>query len=186
MNINEQVATLKNESGYKASAFVEKIITDIIESKFSDYIVISQCKAIFKSNKKSNMLFCKNFNVSERKRKFDIVIENPYNNKKHIIEIKHQSGGGTAIDSVAIFLEEINELKEYTNSDNPFSLIITDFIPTGIHGDWNKKYTMPNCPTYMSRFNDYADNHNVPILLIDELDDELINLFCSEIKERLK
>ena len=107
-----------NGDSYKISAVVENFILNKVKEYFTDCSVSYQEKMVLTDDtEKSNNLFCSNFITKKRTRRFDIVISR--NGKKHIIEIKHQVGGGTAIDSVGIYLEDKEKLKEYTKTETP-------------------------------------------------------------------
>lgn len=119
-------------NSYKISSVVEEYILNCVKEYFSDYKVSYQENyALSDSKSQSNNLFTTKFKHKPRKRRFDIVIEK--NGIKHIIEIKHQTGGGTAIDSVGIYLEDMEKLKEYTKSEHPVSIMVLDFLPCGIY-----------------------------------------------------
>lgn len=173
-------------NSYKISGVVEDCIFNKIKDFFVGYTVSYQEKHTLKDSKvQSKNLFSKSFNTKSRARRFDIVIESE--TKKHIVEIKHQAGGGTAIDSVGIYLEDLEKLKEYTNSENPVSIMVLDFLPCGVYknGDWVKKETFTSMGSTQTRFNEFAEEQNMLVLLSDIYDEELFSSFFEAIKERL-
>lgn len=175
-----------NGDSYKISAVVENFILNKVKEYFTDCSVSYQEKMVLTDDtEKSNNLFCSNFITKKRTRRFDIVIAR--NGKKHIIEIKHQVGGGTAIDSVGIYLEDKDKLKEYTKTENPVSLMILDFLPCGYYprNKWTKRESFTDNPTIQARFNEYAKSQNVLVLLSNTYDEELYNSFFAAINERI-
>lgn len=65
-------------------------------------------------------------------RKHDIVIEHIQTGIKHIFELKHQTGGGTAIDSVNNYATDKLALMKWAKRNNtPYSLIVADFVKLG-------------------------------------------------------
>lgn len=173
-------------NSYKISSIVEEFIFNCVKEYFCDYKVSYQENyALVDSKNQSKNLFTTKFKHKPRKRRFDIVIEK--NNKKHIIEIKHQTGGGTAIDSVGIYLEDMEKLKEYTGTGNPVSIMVLDFLPYGIYknGTWDKKETFVEMASTQTRFNEFAEDQDVLVLLSDTYDKELFEMFFDAVKERL-
>ena len=79
------------------------------------------------------------------------------------------------------------ELKEYTKTENPVSLMILDFLPCGYYprNKWTKRESFTDNPTIQARFNEYAKSQNVLVLLSNTYDEELYNSFFAAINERI-
>ena len=74
---------------------------------------------------------------------------------------------------------------EVTNNTDPFSLIVADFLPNIEYNDnWKKKEKFTENSKVVSRFNDFAINHNILVLLISE-PDESLNLYFKEVLKTL-
>lgn len=52
-------------------------------------------------------------------------------------------------------------------------------------GEWNKKETFVEMASTQTRFNEFAEDQDVLILLSDTYDKELFEMFFESIKERL-
>lgn len=187
MNINQIVKDMHLAGNtYDISSVVEKFIFEHAKKFFNGYTVSYQENCILPDSKvQSKNLFSTSFEKKTRKRRFDIVISK--GDKKHILEIKHQVGGGTAIDSVGIYLEDMEKLKKYTNTENPVSIMVLDFLPVGTYknGSWVKKETFVQTKSVQTRFNEFAEDNNVLVLMSDTYNEELFTAFFEAVKERL-
>ena len=187
-NIVEKLVSAKlARRNYDLGKLAEEYILEEAKKFFADskYVVHYQFETVIEVKPQSSRLICSAFKVSSRKRKYDIAIENTETGKIHVIEIKHQIAGGTAIDSVAIHLEDKPHLVEVKKNTDPFSLIVADFLPNIEYNDnWKKKEKFTENSKVVSRFNDFAINHNILVLLISE-PDESLNLYFKEVLKTL-
>lgn len=187
MNINELVGKVRLENQYAVSPVVETFIFEKVSEHFKDYIVEKQVKLILadRNEKSKNMFGPGVVNTKKRSRRFDIVITNPTTGTKHIIEIKHQVSQGTAIDSVGIYLEDLEQLKTFTKSEKPFSIMVLDFLPLGTYNALTKKKYFTSEPAVITRFNEYASTNDVLILMHNTYEEEMYSSFFDAIKARL-
>lgn len=138
---------------------------EIIRLLGSDWEVHKQFVIQTEVLSKSDFLMSDDDELVSARRYYDIVIIHKSSGKKHILELKHQVSTGTAIDSIAIFAEEIESLKRACNTEcTPFSFIICDYLPVGEYSDgkggvWKKKEIFVQNQKFRNRLNSYAQHY---------------------------